>query len=159
MLGGGRVLRQQAGAAQIDPQRTPDFHHQLGVLLDFGGAARAGDDGGHGGVRRAELQGGGFDVGAVAPAEAADGLGARHHVGFRRLIVEGRAASQKPGIVGTASTIFTPLARQAGNSCPSAVWSEQGVAPGDQEEVGLRRLGRRRKASAGATRLSPMPQA
>ena len=114
--------------------------HERRVLLDFGGAARAGNDGDHGRVRRAELQRRRLDVGAVAFAEGADGVGARHHVGLRRFIVERRAAGQKPGIVGAAQHDLDALGEASGEQLSERGVVEQGVAPGDQEEVRLGRL-------------------
>ena len=122
LSGVGAFSGKQAGAAQIGPQGAGDLRlHQGGVLLHFGGGARAGYHGGHGRVGRAELQRGRLDVGAVALAEGADGVGARHHVGFRRLVVEGRAAGQQAGIVGPAQHDLDALGGQAGNSASSAV--------------------------------------
>ena len=150
------VLRQQAGPTELPPQLTGNFGpHEGGVLLHFGGGARAGYDGGHRRMGGAKLQRRGLDVGAVALADGTNGVGASHHLGFCRHIVEGGAARQQAGIVRSAQHDLHALGRASRKQPIERGMVEQRIASGDQEDV--RPFGLE-AGDAGSTRLSPMPQ-
>ncbi len=85
----------------------------------------------------AELQGGGFEVGVVAGADGRDGLGAGGDLGRGGFVVEGGAAGEQAGVVGAAEHDLGALGGAGGEEFGQRGVVEQGVAAGDQEDVGI----------------------